>query len=312
MGDGPARLEPVSVFYFMPTKQFNQLFHDSHSWKKTTCFSNISVTPELASDILTLNTYNRPVKPSTLKPSTLKLYVENMKKDQWRFNGDTLRISKTGSLLDGQHRLLAISQSGMPQVFNIQTGLEDNSFEVMDIGKNRSAGDVLAVKGYKYQNVLAGAIRLVMVYDSMNTGKLKYWPDGLRFTNIQISEWPEKHNIELMVNCVTQAQKMYGRSRILQHNVYAAFYYIFSRKNRESADNFFYMLSSGEDITANKVSSIYMLRQRLINMLNSRLALRNVSEKYAIIIKAWNFYRDDKEVKKLSYAPDQEEFPKAI
>src|ERR1044071_5653365 len=117
----------------MWSKKFNQLFHDSGSWKKVTVFANVEVTPEIAADLLTLNDENRPVKPSVVKQ-----YVDDMRKGKWHFAGDSVKISKTGRLLDGQHRLMAIVQSGIPQTFNIQSGLENDSFQVMDIGKLRS------------------------------------------------------------------------------------------------------------------------------------------------------------------------------
>lgn len=297
----------AGFLFTMPTKQFNQLFHETHSWKKLTVIPNVTVGPDLASDILQLNISNRPIKEATLKK-----YVKEMKEEKWLFQGDTIKISKSGKLLDGQHRLLAISNSGFPQVFNIQTGLEDNSFEVMDTGKARTAGDVLAIKGLKYHNTISSAIRLVMIYDSLFLTKERYWPERFQASNKKISEWCDTHDIELMQHCAIQGSKLQGKSRILNHSVYAAFYYIFSRKNRDDAALFFSMLASGEDISSTKNPSIYLLRQKLINMLNSRLRLRDVSEKFALLIKAWNFFRSQKDIKQLTYQPDKEEFPKAI
>lgn len=291
----------------MPTKQFNQLFHDSHSWKKQTVIPNVLINPELASDLLQLNTSNRPIKEATLKK-----YVSEMKSEKWVFSGDMIRISKTGKLLDGQHRLLAIANSGYPQTFNIQTGLDDSAFEVMDTGKNRNAGDVLAIRGIKYHNTVAGAIRLVMIYDSLFHSKERYWPERYHVPNKEISDWCNSHNIELMEHCAVQGSKMSGKSGILSHTAYCAFYFIFSRKSKEDATNFFEMLSSGENISSTLNNSIYLLRQKLINMLNSRVKLRDVSEKYALIIKSWNFYRSGKDIKQLTYQPDKEEFPKCL
>lgn len=290
----------------MWSKAYNKLFHESGSWKKLTVFPNVDITPELASDLLRLNEDNRPVKPSVLKQ-----YIADMKNEKWHFTGDTIRISKSGRLLDGQHRLMAISQSGMPQKFNIQSGLENESFTVMDTGKLRNGGDALAIAGYKNYNVMAGAIRFIINYSSILQKVSKTLDNKNRISNDDVVQWTKAHDMELLEKCTSNSAIFYKRARFMSPSSFAALYFIFSRKDREMATVFFEMLASGENMSRTSYSAVFLLRERLINMLQSRLALKDPNNKYALVIKAWNFFRQGKEIKALTYNPEIETFPMA-
>lgn len=110
------------------------------------------VTSELARALLEANTANRPVS---------RREVERLKKilagGQWRYNGESVKISDTGRLLDGQHRLLAIAESGVAADLRIETGLPDDVFSTLDQGRKRTGGDVLAVRGVMRYNATATA-----------------------------------------------------------------------------------------------------------------------------------------------------------
>lgn len=288
----------------MFSKQFNQLFHDSKSWKKLTTFSRIEITTTLAQELLNMNDHNRPIKQVIVEK-----YAYDMKNDLWQYTGDTIKISKTGNLLDGQHRLLAIQQSGKPQHFNIQTGLEDESFDVMDIGKLRTGGDIIAIMGYKNHNVFAGAVRLVALYQRTRLDKSFTMASSFNMRNTEITAWIEKHGGEKIDECVQIGVQCYSRSKICTPSTYAAFMYILGGKNWEQARTFFEMFSSGENISSTNYSMIYLLRQKLINMMASKLTFKNSYEKHALIIKAWNYFRDKREIKQLTWQSDKELFP---
>lgn len=73
----------------------------------------LTVTPEMAAKLLEHNKWNRPLND---------LHVHRIKnqilKGKWQFNGDTIKVSADGDVLDGQHRLWAvISQGKQPEDF---------------------------------------------------------------------------------------------------------------------------------------------------------------------------------------------------
>jgi len=272
--------------------------------KKVHVYPSVKVSPSIAKELLELNTNNRPVKARTAK-----LYTEQMKKGEWIFNGDLIRISITGVILDGQHRLLSVVASGTTQEWNIQTGLPDETFDKIDIGKNRSSGDVMAIAGYKNSTILSAAIKIVIAYDNRNLKYNKNVETHKRPTNHDLIEWMEKKNDELMIICVENGSRYSKTARFLSAGSYSALCYIFSRKNRIQAASFFDKLTTGEGISSKVDSPIYVLRQKLINFMGTEHKIEPTN-KYAIIIRAWNLYRAGKEAKRISWSSD-EDFPKA-
>ena len=97
------------------------------------------VTPEVAKDILEKkNTGNyRSMKNAS------NLYENDMKNKRWMFNGDTIRFDWNGVLLDGQNRLKAISDSGIPQECIFVEGLDPKCVQTIDVGYKRSPEDYI-------------------------------------------------------------------------------------------------------------------------------------------------------------------------
>jgi len=271
------------------------------NYKKLMILEGVRVSPELAKELLKRNIANRNVKRRTIQ-----LYVQQMKANQWKFNGDTIKISKTGKLLDGQHRLISIEESKTTQTYNIQLGLEDETFDVMDVGKQRSASDTLQVAGYKTASILAAAIKIVYKYDTNKLKDDRNLATKDRLTNHQVKDWLETHKEDLMVKCSEKAYKYVKHANFLNSGTYCAFEYMFARKNESQAQEFMRLLSTGEDISSSKNSSVYLLRQKLINM---RGEVVDLTLKHALLIKAWNLFREDKKVARLSWN-EGEDFPK--
>jgi hypothetical protein len=251
---------------------------------QTGVFSNVNVTPELASELLGCNVSNRPIKDNVFRQ-----YTKDMKNNRWKFNGDIIRFSKSGRLLDGQHRLLAIVESGEPQIFNLQTGLDEEVFDVIDTGKNRTAGDVLSIEGFTNTNVLAAAIRIILQHDS---GKLSIENKNIeyRWKAQDVVLWLKENGSEEIMDCLKFGNLLYMKNHLLQQSTLTAFIYMFCRaSNSDKGKEFFDMLMTGNNISPAENSPIFYLREKLILWASSR-KVTTQREKYATIIKAWNYW----------------------
>lgn len=115
------------------------------------------MTPELAEKLLSNNQGNRPVSMANVEN-----FARLMSEGLWRYNGDTFRIAKDGTLLDGQHRLMAVVRSGvtMPRAIIVRN-LENETQATMDQGKKRSASDVLGMAGFGNGNQIQSVARMV-------------------------------------------------------------------------------------------------------------------------------------------------------
>lgn len=92
-----------------------------------------TITPELAAEMLKKNEGNRP-----LSSSVVRKYVDAMTRGDWQETHQGIAFGENGRLLDGQHRLAAITQSGIAQRMLVSTGIPDRSFMIFDAGSRRT------------------------------------------------------------------------------------------------------------------------------------------------------------------------------
>jgi hypothetical protein len=154
------------------------------------------VTPELAEALLATNTSNRKVSQTN---------VEKMKRDMrngdWQIGTDAIGVSSDGHLLNGQHRLTAVIESGIPVMMPVMRGLENRSVVVLDTGKSRTLADLLKMSGETRVHLLASVIRAVLMLESdgFYGSKMTATPsnsEGIEF----LREHPELRNYVMLVD----------------------------------------------------------------------------------------------------------------
>ena len=121
----------------------------------------VTVTPEMAVQILERNELNRP-----LNDQHVHRIARQITEGKWKFNGDTIKISSDHSVVDGQHRLWAIIEAKQAVDTIIVTGIERDAFATIDtLRKPRSGSDVIALAGtLKYRNMVAAALGWLIRY----------------------------------------------------------------------------------------------------------------------------------------------------
>lgn len=120
----------------------------------------MTITPEMAIDWLDSNTRNRP-----LNKRRVTNLANAILRGEWEPNGDAIRFSVSGVLLDGQHRLAAVAESDTEIDSLVVSGLPDSVFDIIDTGKSRGAGDILSMRGEKNYNAVASVVRLYYMWD---------------------------------------------------------------------------------------------------------------------------------------------------
>ena len=148
------------------------------------------VTVELA--ILWLEKYNTHNR--TVSGKRVSEYANDMKAGRWHFNGESIQFDWNGIMLNGQHRLRAIVESGCPQKFVIVRGLNPAVQLTMDQGTRRSPADQLLVAGLPMSKTSAAAIRVYVRWQSE-----RLFGDNRRvaITTSEVVEWAQCHPIEL-------------------------------------------------------------------------------------------------------------------
>lgn len=137
------------------------------------------VAPELAEEWLGKNVHNR-----NIRERLVAAYARDMAAGAWRLSGEAVKFSRTGALLDGQHRLHAVVRAAVPVEMLIVRGLDPLTQQVMDSGATRTADDALRLRGgSSYYPVLAATARLCVRATAglgMDTG------GGFKVTNSEV------------------------------------------------------------------------------------------------------------------------------
>jgi hypothetical protein len=259
------------------------------------------ITPEKANEYLIKNAHNQ----RKIKAKHVDFLANEMKNGHWVFNGDPIRFDANNNLIDGQHRLHAIVKSGITQELFVITGLEQNAMFSIDSGRVvRGADDYLHIAGEKYTSTLGSSIVFCLLYEK---GRLF---QAHRVSQYEIIEYLAK-NPDIRTSCESIQTKWV--KRLMTPSLAAGFHYLFSKIDKEKADDFFDIIERG--IYSQISNAPNVLRDSLMEKkITNRNANMILSKKYvvAITIKAWNAYIKGKMIKGLHYSAIKEKIFPAI
>lgn len=273
------------------------------------------ITPEMAQDIMTLNSNNRPVKHVTVED-----YAETMKADKWLYTSESVFAIDTDlHLMNGQHRLLAIIKSAKSQYFDIATGFDPDTYKVLDKGRNRTTGDTFALEGIKEHNKVAAVATFILAYSTM--GKVTSGSRVRGISDTILVDWiRDERNKKRVVECVQTADVLYRHGRWLSPTVYAGMLFLLGGVRKTDAEEFLTRLATGEDLSSTHNSTIYCLRRILEKWDENKKKdwgkAKNNEYKVRYVITAWNYYvqKDNKgrpmEIQSLKLDRDLIEIPK--
>ena len=253
----------------------------------------IDITPAMAAKLLETNNFNR-----NLSKNRVENLASMMLNGTWEFNGDTIRISEKGVLLDGQHRLHALIKSNKTLKCIVVSNLPDEVFTTIDVGASRSASDFLSIDGFKHTTSLAAAALLVFNYQNSNNPLI----------NLQLKNKASKR--ELLQICRDNPDLLTAVSRVAGSNklntisspsVLSFCYFIFSKANKEKAEMFFNELEAGYYSYFN--SPIAILRDRLMTSKNTSITDRKITA--ALLFTTWNYFVKNRAIKLLKLPSDE-------
>jgi hypothetical protein len=248
----------------------------------------VTVTPAMAEKWLAHNSHNRSVTMSRVDQ-----YAADMRKGEWQINGEAIKISATGQILDGQHRVMAILEADVPVSTLVITGLPSEAQETMDQGRNRSFGDVLKLRGEKDYFALASAVRYLFFFEQTGIPVAS----GHRGASIKEMSRTLERNSEIR-DSIRLASKL--KKSWVPYSLVAALHFLFASVAQADADDFITKLCTGENHGTGDPT--YVLRERLIRE-HYAGAGAHVKVKTALIIKAWNAYRNGDTVLRLNWNP---------
>ncbi len=259
----------------------------------------VEVSPAIAASWLLLNQGNR--NPSKAK---IRRFAAAIKAGRWVQNGETVKFSLTGRLLDGQSRLRAIVLAGVPAVLEVRAGLPDAAQQSMDIGEVRKGTHTLEMLGEKYPAILAPALKLIFLLERQQLGWRGTGKAGI-LENMEIAPLLEKHaGLKASVGWVmTEGLKL---EALMSSSTAAFFHYVLGQSNRSARDVFFASLATGLGLKS--TSPAYHLREVLLTMRAEGMHKAKPIELRGLVIKAWNAHRAGERLTTLSFKKG-EDFP---
>lgn len=271
-----------------------RVFNTSHDFKIPKI---VDVGPDEAKEILNQNNKNRNLRKHHVKWLSIQ-----MKLGYWVFCGQVLGLDKKADLINLQHTLHAIVDSGTTQKFIAISGLSSKAIEVMDTGMARTAADVLKMNDIKNSSSIASIVARVMHFEigrhasiltnssgrsastPSKTGKGDLFKSNVKILEIVNSDesyWQELNKVSAI---------FYRSFGGLTQTEYATLYHFASKLDESAAFSFFSKLSSGVGLKEN--SPIYHLRRKLEKEMLSKVK-HTAREKLFWILTCWNKYREN-------------------
>lgn len=125
-------------------------------------FKRETISPDRARELLARNIRNR-----RLNSKRVKMYSDDIKNGNWTESPFPICIDSEGNLIDGQHRLTAVVESGIPTIMTVAYNVPQDA--VIDKGLERSTGDALYMRGLINKNMSSGrAVAIVNRYMAIN------------------------------------------------------------------------------------------------------------------------------------------------
>jgi len=230
-------------------------------------------------------------------------FMEAMAKGQWKLTGESIKFNTKGELIDGQHRLEAVIETGKSIQILVCRNVPDEAFMELDTGGTRTPSDLLTVAGYDYTSGVASAIRnLTSIYEieggdmaGSSLGRKRVDPETLL-------EYAKEHG-EQLVEAVKKTMSKESKVVCGPPSLFAALYFIFSEHNKKGADAFFDSLIDG--VGLERHGPVYELRKLLLQFRQDKHNKRPNFYKAAITIKAWNAFQNRASVHALRYSENE-------
>ena len=264
-------------------KKDQEITKDSHA---------VLVTPDVAADWLDKNTRNR-----TINNARVRQYARSMKNGEWKFTGEAIKFAKSGKLLDGQHRLWACVESGVPFKVAVVTELAEDVMPCLDTGMPRTRGSVLKINEERHPRILGAALTWLWKLRRGRRAILKRaeGPTNQELLSL-LKEVPELRGDVDWLHRFGSAGRVVGRTGQM-----AALLSIVRKDYPAQAEQFFTQLFTGANCVTG--SPALALRNRLSH---ARVLRQRINQDYLVTLfaYAWKAHVEGKTLSKLSPRKD--------
>ncbi len=197
----------------------------------------VLITPEKAKQLLSMNTRNRDIKPSAQGSIT-----KQMLDGKFVYNGESIIISGTGFVVDGQHRLWGCVHSGVSFTTLLVSNVDESVMATIDTGSKRTAADVIKIVFPETKNattVAAATQSILTRFDHTNQRLSGNSRENIKYSNEQILAFYAAHRetISTLTQYSTHLFNIASEPVISSANI-AAMIYLMSYRESSLVVNF--------------------------------------------------------------------------
>lgn len=232
-----------------------------------------TITPDRARQLLdTLS----PVQRNRRK-GHVKYIRHEIESNHWKLNGETIKITPEGKVIDGQHRLCAILESGKAIDTVVVFGVDEQAYNSIDTGVRRNAADALQMRGERHYTILASAIGICSAMENnVRKGSLL----GRLRSPIDTEEYLDR-NRKIKESAELAAQYY---TRLIHPSVVAAIHYLYAKAKANPDLLEVFVTGLKEGFTHTRQPNFHLFREKLIaNAAATAKVRRNTIIAWAII-----------------------------
>lgn len=256
------------------------------------------ITPELAAQLLERNINNRPAKRRAIGQ-----YARDMQAGDWNPDASDLKFDVEGNLQDGQNRLMACIECGVPFPTLVRTVLDPQARDHVDQGVKRTTADSFRMSGLSDANNIAAAITMRERYERTVReygGRQTFNPRRVPMTHAEAIEYLAAHPaIEKMASL---SHSMHSVGPGISRSVYIAALSFFAESSeklaREFVEKFVDGTSSG---TGDPMLALarYLARAKSPSEVKMRSRNRN-QQHLAALVRTWNAWVQSEKIERLT------------
>jgi hypothetical protein len=233
----------------------------------------------------TRNLHNR-----TISQAVVDQYSRDMLANRWRRVAKAVEFARTKDgkivLVDGQHRLAAIEQSGVTVELLVYYGATIEDQKVIDTGRPRAFRDQLNLAGEAHYSTLSAALRRIALWE---VGCYIQGGSGLRPSHSELEDVLTRYpNVRTSVDWGIANYRKVG----VHASILSFVHWLLMSTNPVEGAFFLERLCDGAGLDANHPILVLRDRLRRERDRSQRERRRMPSDVYiAFIIYAWNAYR---------------------
>ena len=239
------------------------------------------ITPQVAAALLGTNLHNRP-----LNKRHIAHLANEMRAGRFVETGQSLQISNTNVLLDGQHRLHALIAANFTMPFIVVRSLPDSIFDKLDQGRMRSGGDVLSMAGHGSGTLLAATAKMIMRFDEGQYVAALQKSGDTRISPAEVLAYITAHDL---TEALSAAAKYYNINRVYTKSEWGFMHEILGRIDTEQAADFLGQLATGANLDPDDV--VLFVRSRLAQAAGSKSMSIAPAVRIEYAFRAWNRVR---------------------